>query len=77
MKHSKNIVVSSNRKKKFAVIAILDEKNPAKVFTTLAESHDVACHQVEIANGWGDFIALNKNQARNVYSGLKNHLQDW
>ena len=71
------MATSNNRKKKFVVIAILDEKGPANILTTLAEDHDVACHQAEISFGWGAFIALNKNQARKVCRGLKNRLQDW
>lgn len=67
----------NNRKKKFAVIAILDEKDPANVLTVLSEDHDTACHQAETSSGWGTFIALNKKQAQKVYKNLKSHLQNW
>jgi len=67
----------SNRKKKFVVLAVIDEKSPITAFATLAKTHDVACHQAEIARGWGSFIALNKNQAQQVYRDLKNCLQNW
>ena len=67
----------SIRKKKFVVFSILDKKSSPIVFATLAESHDVACHYGEIAHGWGNFIALNKNQARKVSKKLKAYLQNW
>ena len=67
----------NSREKKFVVIAINDEKGLANTFTTLAEDHDVACHHAELSFGWGAFIALNKKQARKVYTDLKKYLQNW
>ena len=71
------MTTSNNRKKKFAVITILDEKGPANILTVLSEDSDAACHRVEISFGGGAFIALNKNQAQKVYKNLKRHLQNW
>ena len=67
----------NDKKKKFAVIAILDEKGPANILTALSEDHDMACHQAEISFGCGTFVALNKNQAKKIYKNLKRHLQNW
>lgn len=77
IRYIENMDTSSNRKKKFVVLAAIDEKSPIASFTTVADTHYVACHQVEITHGWGSFIALNKNQAQQVYRDLKNRLQDW
>ena len=71
------MTASSNEKKKFAVITVLDEKGPANIHTVLSEDHDAACHRAEISFGRGAFIALNKNQAQKVYKNLKRYLQNW
>ena len=71
------MTASSNEKKKFAVITVLDEKGPANIHTVLSEDHDAACHQTEISSGEGAFIALDKKQARKAYKKLKHHLQNW
>ena len=71
------MTASSNGKRKFAVITILDEKGPANILTVLSEDHDAACHQTEISSGEGAFIALDKKQVQKVYKKLKRHLQNW
>ena len=71
------MTASSNRKKKFAVITILDEKDPSNILTVLSEDHDAACHEAEILFGWGTLVALNKKQAQKVYKKLGHHLQNW
>jgi len=71
------MTASNNRKNKFAIVTILNEKDPANVLTVLSEDHDTACHQAEVSFGWGTFIALNKKQAQKVYKNLKRHLQNW
>ena len=63
-------------KSKFIVLAQLDEKSPIEILTTKAENRDVAHHQVEIANGCGTFIVLDKRQARRIFKDLKNWLKD-
>jgi len=72
-----NMTASGNRKKKFAIVTILNEKGPANVLTVLSEDHDTACHQAEVSFGYGTFIAFNKKQAQKVYKNLKSHLQNW
>lgn len=73
----RSMAASSNRKKKFLVLAAIDEKGPVNVIATLSEDHDTACHQAEISFGWGTFAALNKNQAQKVYKNHNRHLQNW
>ena len=71
------MIASSNEKKKFVVIAVLDEKDPANIYTILSEDHDAACHQMEISFGEGAFMALDKKQAQKVYKKLNRYLQNW
>ena len=63
------------RKEKYIVLAQLDEKSPVEVLITQADNCDVACHQAEIAMGWGSFISLNERQARKIVKDLTNCLR--
>ncbi len=63
------------RKEKYIVLAQFDEKGPVEVLVTRAEDRDVACHQAEIANGWGSFIALDERQVRRIVKDLGNYLR--
>ena len=63
------------RKEKCIVLAQFNEKDPVEVLVTKAEDRDVACHQTEIANGWGSFISLNERQARRIVKDLGNCLR--
>lgn len=60
-------------KKDFIVIASLDAES-VQFEQVQAENHDVACHSVEITEGHGTYIALNKNQAQNMVEKLQSFL---
>ena len=61
----------SKQKIKFIVLAQLDEKSYIEILTINAENRDVACHQAEIVNGYGAYMALDEIQARKILKGLK------
>lgn len=63
------------RKEKCIVLAQFNEKDPVEVLITRVEDRDVACHQAEIANGWGSFISLNERQAWRIVKDLGNCLR--
>ncbi len=63
------------RKEKCIVLAQFNEEDPVEVLITRAKDRDVACHQTEIANGWGSFISLDERQARRVVKDLGNCLR--
>lgn len=71
------MTASNNRKKKFVVLAAVDEKSPIGIHAILSENHDTACHRAEIVLGLGTFLALNKKQTRRVCANLKRYLQNW
>lgn len=58
------MAASNNRMKKFVVLAVVEEKAPIVLHAVISEDHDAACHRAEIAYGFGNFLALNKKQAR-------------
>ena len=68
--------ITSNKGKKFAVLAVTEVESSVEVWTTEAENHEEAYHQAEIANGWGTFIPLDKRQIRRIIKELKSCLED-
>lgn len=71
------MTASNNRKKKFVVLAAVEEKAPIVLYPVISEDHDTACHRAEIEHGFGNFLALNKKQVRQVLKDLKRYLQNW
>lgn len=71
------MVSSNNREKKYVVLAAVEEKAPIVLHAVISEDHDTACHRAEIEHGFGNFLALNKKQARQVLKDLKRYLQSW
>ncbi len=63
------------RNEKCIVLAQFDEKGSVEVLITNTEDRDVACHQAEIANGWGSFITLDERQVRRIVRDLGNCLR--
>jgi hypothetical protein len=71
------MITPNNRKKKHVVLIADEEKSPIGMYAILSEDHDTACHRAEIMHGFGTFLALNKQQARQVCKDLKRYLQNW
>lgn len=68
-----------SKAKRFLILFVQSEegKYPVEFMQTAAENHDEAYHQAEIANGWGEYLVLDKKQARKVYKKLEKVLKIW